>query len=239
MKHHYDCRESLQAAGFRWEDACALRRISMTLHRWHELECGDSNDYASWCVTRGYMRREGAGKWFEHDDNGNAFIERHYHSENKARYESIPDRERGALKRLAAIVARYPGFGFYVQGDPRGGVPLHHAAWRCADGCRRKRLLYSWHCGAQMSFDSNAMHELQHIARDRYQRAGGGGAQKVHASSKAYDTAQGYDEMSIWARAVYRNNMMWLSQSKSAVAGFKWDCLALKLDRDADGSTPF
>ena len=25
------------------DDAQALRRISMTLHRWHELECGDSN----------------------------------------------------------------------------------------------------------------------------------------------------------------------------------------------------
>ena len=40
-----------------------------------------------------------------------------------------------------------------------------------------------------MAFDSNAMHELQHLARDRYQRAGGGGAQIVRTSSKAYDTA--------------------------------------------------
>ena len=29
-----------------------------------------------------------------------------------------------ALKRLAAIMARYPGFRSYVQGDPRGAA-LH------------------------------------------------------------------------------------------------------------------
>jgi hypothetical protein len=45
--------------------------------------------------------------------------------------------------------------------------------------------------------------------------------------------------MSIWARAVYRNNMMWLSQSKSAVAGFKWDCLSFTLDRNEAGDVPF
>ena len=32
----------------------------------------------------------------------------------------LTDRERGALKRLAKIMARYPGFQSYVQGDPRG-----------------------------------------------------------------------------------------------------------------------
>jgi hypothetical protein len=92
------------------EDAWELRRISMTLHRWHELECGDSNDYASWCITRGHK----ANGEFTHDDNGKPFVERHVHSENKARYESIPDREKGALKRLAKIMARYPGFQAYV-----------------------------------------------------------------------------------------------------------------------------
>ena len=83
------------------------------------------------------------------------------------------------------------------------------------------------------------MRELAYLKADRLQRAGGGGSHKVHTSSKAYDTAKGYDEMAIWAQAVYRNNMMWLSQSRSAVAGFKWDCLSYTLDRDADGSVPF
>lgn len=88
----------------------------MTLHRWHELECGDSNDYASWTIARG---RKVNGV-FEYDDNGTPFEECHVHTENKARYTPIADRERGALKRLQAIMARYPGFAFYVQGDPRG-----------------------------------------------------------------------------------------------------------------------
>lgn len=113
-----DCIDRLRAAGISREDAEALRRVSMTLHRWHELECGDSNNYASWCITRG--RKEGGE--FIHDEDGKPFEERLIHTENKARYTAIPDRERGALKRLAAIMARYPGFAFYVQGDPRGAA---------------------------------------------------------------------------------------------------------------------
>lgn len=108
----------LVLVGFDHGDAWDLRRISMTLHRWHELECGDSNDYTSWCITRGHK----AGGEFVHDENGKPFIERHAHSENKARYSAIPDRERGALRRLAKIMARYPGFASYVQGDPRGAA---------------------------------------------------------------------------------------------------------------------
>ena len=34
----------------------------------------------------------------------------------------MPDREKGAKKRLQAILARYPGFSAYVQGDPRGAA---------------------------------------------------------------------------------------------------------------------
>ena len=34
----------------------------------------------------------------------------------------VPDRETGALKRLAAIMARYPQLSAYVQGDPRGAA---------------------------------------------------------------------------------------------------------------------
>lgn len=35
-----------------------------------------------------------------------------------------PDREKGARKRLAAIMAKYPDLDYYVQGDPRG-APLY------------------------------------------------------------------------------------------------------------------
>lgn len=113
-----DCIDRLTIAGVTRADAEALRRISMTLHRWHELECGDSSDYASWCITRG-RKVDGA---FVHDEAGKPFEERHVHTEKKARYTSIPDRERGALKRLDSIMKRYPGFAYYVQGDPRGAA---------------------------------------------------------------------------------------------------------------------
>ena len=117
------CIDDLQVAGISWEDATALRRISMTLHRWHELECGDSNGYASWCITRGHKREGGP---FQHREEGRAYLERHYYSQvvgqpgERTTYTLLADRERGALKRLARIMARYPGFAYYVQGDPRG-----------------------------------------------------------------------------------------------------------------------
>lgn len=104
------------------DDAIALRRISMTLHRWHELECGDSNDYASWVITRGKKASRKDGGAFTYDENGKPYLERHVRGENGARYESIPDRETGAKKRLAQIMAKYPTLGFYIQGDPRGAA---------------------------------------------------------------------------------------------------------------------
>jgi hypothetical protein len=83
-------------------DAEALRRISMTLHRWHELECGVENG--------GIDRDETTGKcWW-------------YSSYSGKRTHIVPDREAGANKRLAAIMARYPTLQAYVQGDPRGAA---------------------------------------------------------------------------------------------------------------------
>jgi hypothetical protein len=119
-KYTVEMLQRLTALGISLNDAYALRRIAMTLHRWHELECGDGNDYASWCITRG--RKEGGE--FVHDDNGAPYEERHVHSENKARYTRIPDRERGATKRLLEIMARYPNLAVYIQTDPRG-APLY------------------------------------------------------------------------------------------------------------------
>jgi hypothetical protein len=106
-------------------DAMALRRIAMTLHRWHELECGDGNDFASWTIARGkktcLKMSDGTIKRnFEYSDDGKPYLERHAHSENKPTYSLIADREKGALKRLAKIIARYPGLTSYIQGDPRG-----------------------------------------------------------------------------------------------------------------------
>lgn len=110
------CINVLIQSGFSEDDAYALRRIAMTLHRWHELECGDGNDYGSWTIARGH-KKNGV---FEYDDAGTPFLEYHSHLENKARYTPMADRERGAQKRLTKIMARYSGWMAYVQGDPRG-----------------------------------------------------------------------------------------------------------------------
>jgi hypothetical protein len=125
--------------GFTRDEAEQLRRISMTLHRWHELECGDSNDYASWTIARGYKKN---GE-FVYDDNGKPFEERHVHTENKARYTPIADRESGARRRLNKIIEarnarqrielppeqradlaalRTIRVSAYIQGDPRGAA---------------------------------------------------------------------------------------------------------------------
>lgn len=100
--------ERLKAAGISESDALALRRISMTLHRWHELECGDGNDYASWGIERD-------------ETTGKPYLVTHPHT-GKSRRSLIHDREKGALKRLSEIVSRYPDFIPYVQGDPRGAA---------------------------------------------------------------------------------------------------------------------
>ena len=94
-----DMLQRLCNAGIDRADAWALRRISMTLHRWHELECG--------CGAGAIERSELDDKpYWRHSDGGKGRL--------------VPDRERGALKRLAAIMSRYPTLDTHIQGDPRG-----------------------------------------------------------------------------------------------------------------------
>jgi len=83
----------------------------MTLRRWYELECGDSNDGASWAIERG------------ENGDGPPYRVVHYYGPGKYRKQRfpVPDRETGAKKRLAAIMARYPDLVPFVQTDPRGG----------------------------------------------------------------------------------------------------------------------
>jgi hypothetical protein len=89
--------DTLRALGFTIDEARALRRISMTLQRWYELECGDGNDRGSWAIER--------------DDNGDGkpfMVHHHYlHGRGKDYTTRTPiaDRERGAEKRLKAIIA--------------------------------------------------------------------------------------------------------------------------------------
>lgn len=108
----HECIDRLRAIGIAYDDAHALRRIAMTLHRWHELECGTD----SGCIERGHK----TGNAFESDENGAPYWARH--SGVKTTYTRMADRERGARKRLAAIIARYPGLSAYVQSDPRGAA---------------------------------------------------------------------------------------------------------------------
>lgn len=89
----------LENVGISYEDATALRRISMTLHRWHEMECGIDNG----CIERD-----------EETDKT------YWLNSYTMRRSPIADRETGAKKRLAKIMSRYPTLGFYIQGDPRG-----------------------------------------------------------------------------------------------------------------------
>jgi len=117
-----ECLRRLENAGIKWDDAEQLRRIAMTLHRWHELECGDGNEYGSWSIVRGYETNKGRG--FMHDDDGAPFLEHHHYRHGAGKdyvtHTLVADREKCARKRLGAIMARYPGFTAYVQGDPRG-----------------------------------------------------------------------------------------------------------------------
>ena len=117
-------RDALLALGFTADEAESLRRISMTLHRWHERECG--TDWG--CIERD----EATGKPY-------------WRNSRTAGRTPIPDRETGAKKRLAAILKarneREPGqdresysddqdrdsyavaplFAF-IQTDPRGAA---------------------------------------------------------------------------------------------------------------------
>jgi hypothetical protein len=117
---------TLLALGFTRDEAEALRRISMTLHRWHELECGTD----SYCIVRGAWNQD--AQTFDYDDNGRP----HYEfagGSGRTRYVALPDREKGARKRLDAIIearnkrAVSPGssrtaLGYYIQTDPRGAA---------------------------------------------------------------------------------------------------------------------
>lgn len=108
------------------EDREAPRRISMTLQRWFELECGDGNQHGAWAIVRGRKERDADGKTkkFIHDDDGKPYMEHHIYNHGRGpdtvRHSAIPDREKGARKRLAKIMMKYPRLVVYVQTDPRG-----------------------------------------------------------------------------------------------------------------------
>ena len=126
----YDLARTIQDRGtmIGFDDAQALRRAEMTLHRWAEGECGDSNAYASFGIER--------------DDDGTPYRVVFPHTANARRRTRIPDRERGALRRVAEICDRL-GLHYYHQGDPRGcalyvdTAPIPSNDYTRAIACRR------------------------------------------------------------------------------------------------------
>lgn len=108
----------LQSLGFTSDEAEKLRRISMTLRRWFELECG---------TEAGFIERDevsGIPQWRRATDTDRLYG------------RPIPDRETGAKKRLAAIIGQRNGREYrhhpdgplptdvsaYIQTDPRGAA---------------------------------------------------------------------------------------------------------------------
>lgn len=102
---------AMENLGISIDDRFSLRRIEMTLHRWAELECGDGNDHGSWAIER------------DEDTDRPHMVHHHYrhgHGQDYTVKTPIADREKGALKRLEAIMAKYPHLKAYHQTDPRG-----------------------------------------------------------------------------------------------------------------------
>ena len=89
---------TLVALGFAPHETEALRRISRTLHRWYELECGTD----AGCIERD----DSTGKPFWLTSSGHRY--------------PVRDREAGALRRLNKIMSAHSPLRHYLQTDPRG-----------------------------------------------------------------------------------------------------------------------
>lgn len=109
---------ALVSLGFTIDEADTLRRVSRTLRRWHELECG---------IDAGCIERD--------DATGKPYWVAQYR--DNVRRWPVADRERGALRRLGRIMQdvnnrRFIGdaasmlasncddLTHYIQPDPRG-----------------------------------------------------------------------------------------------------------------------
>lgn len=99
----------LMVMGFTPAEAETLRRAAVTMHRWHEQECGDGNSWASWAI--------------EWDDETGIPYRCTYPHQGPSRRERIADRYTPARERAEAI-AKAHGMSVRVQSDPRG-LPLY------------------------------------------------------------------------------------------------------------------
>ncbi len=117
---------TLRTLGFTSDEAESLRRISNTLQRWHEMECGNDHGVIE--------RDEATGKpyWFNYNS-------RYLQANDRRSRSLVADREAGALRRLAKIMRdvnerRFVGdvastleahcddLNTYIQTDPRGAA---------------------------------------------------------------------------------------------------------------------
>jgi|SRR3990167_4393809 len=89
--------DTLCNLGFTSDEADNLRRISNTLRLWFEHECNGL-----------IQRNEDTDKPYLY----NVYI-------NKRMY-ATPDREKGAMKRLARIMTNHAPLTYYIQDDCRG-----------------------------------------------------------------------------------------------------------------------
>jgi len=107
----------LLGLGFTVGEAEALRRISNQLRRWYELECGTGEGQVSRSIERDGPNGDGKPFMRIQYPTSHGYVDQKY---------PVADRERGAIKRLDAILAAQnarggcPKLRAYRQTDPRG-----------------------------------------------------------------------------------------------------------------------
>jgi len=119
QRDRFEIFTRLQSLGFTYDEAASLRRIEMTLQRWSEQECNGD-------IQRDEVTGKPVRRFRTHPDSCYS-NDRAYAGIAEEHLWSIADREAGALKRCAAILAarnaRNPDADpliHYHQGDPRG-----------------------------------------------------------------------------------------------------------------------
>ena len=121
QNNRHEVCQRLVNLGISYVDALELRRISMALHAWHELECG---------TDRGAVERD--------ETTGKPYW---YNAMTGRRSYAVPDRESGALKRLRAMMSKYAPLAYYVQGDPRGASRTSFGPVTCRPALRWIRTI--------------------------------------------------------------------------------------------------
>lgn len=124
---------TLTGLGFTEAEADQLRRISNTLQRWHELECGTGDGQVTRSVERDGNEPDSKPYMRVQYPTAAGYVDRRY---------PVPDRETGARKRLAVLIDRRNAREYnpnsptkigtgpmdqgavraYIQTDPRGAA---------------------------------------------------------------------------------------------------------------------